>query len=256
MSDNQLQKVRSSDRWFLSIAATDTTGEAGITKDCKIASNLGFNTLTAVTAVTVQNDAGLHKLYPVPDSALQEQLQVCSTYPVDCIKIGALGSSEQSAVISGLLTLFPDAVIIWDPVFAPSKGKPFVHKSDIADVAEVLLPRIDILTPNYRELLQIMETDSQSIEEIIPLIRDCAAQNNTAFFITGGHFPAETDNVLKEVFVDKERVVYFEKKKTDFAYDHGTGCTFSTALACFMITTGNTLTACRMSTEFVDMIYA
>ena len=246
-----MSKINFSQKYFLSIAATDTTGEAGITKDCKIASSLGFKTLGVVTAITTQNEQGLHNIYPISDIILQEQLKICSEYPVKCIKIGALGSQENGLLIASLLVLFQDAFIVWDPVFAPSKGRPFIEKEERKTIIDALLPRVDIATPNYLESLVFT---AQKKSDRLKILQQIAIKNKCSFYITGGH-DQKKGRYLNEYYIDWERIISLKKEKKVYKYQHGTGCTFSTALACYMGNNNEIIEASKLSNKVVDTLY-
>jgi hydroxymethylpyrimidine/phosphomethylpyrimidine kinase len=263
-----MEKIRKTDRYFLSVAAIDNTGEAGTIKDCKIAAHFGFNTLAAVTAITVQDDKQLLSNNPVCGSILQEQLRISSSYPVSCIKIGALGSVNNAMIVAEALKLFPDAFIVWDPVFAPSRGEPFILPEDSKKVIKVLLPKINIVTPNYEELLTLIDKSSVSFKEkkweklllgnkspLLSSLQKKSNEYNCSFYLTGGHNPDSKDEIT-EVLIDSKIIFCMKRKRTPLAYQHGTGCTFSSALACLMILTGDLSKACLKSAEFFDSIYA
>ena len=249
-----MRKVRATDKYFLSIAATDTTGEAGIIKDCKVADSLGFNTLSAITAITTQNDESLLEIYPVQRAILSEQLQVCSTFKVDCIKIGALGNLENGLIVAEYLKLFPDALIVWDPVFSPTRGKPFITHNDINELTGVLLPLIDMVTPNFNELLKILDRDEHNITGWQRQTQQTAEKYNVTFYVTGGHTPARKNNI-EEYLISKDLVQSFERERIPLRYHHGTGCTFSTALACLMAEENDLITALKCSSAFIDNLY-
>ncbi|MBW6516872.1 MAG: bifunctional hydroxymethylpyrimidine kinase/phosphomethylpyrimidine kinase [Candidatus Cloacimonetes bacterium] len=247
-------KVRSTQKYFLSIAATDTTGEAGITKDCKIANQFGFNTLGAVTAITIQDDNGVKNIYPLDGSILEEQLDICSTFDVNCLKIGVLGNKKNALIVAESLSKFPQAIKVWDPVFSPTSGESFVMDSDIGDILWALLPEIDILTPNFSELAKILNIIDPKHDNWQRSAHDMAKKYDVALFVSGGHSDTE-DILIREFLIDKERIICLSKMRTPLRYQHGTGCTLSTTLACYMTLATDIVKACRKSTELVDLLY-
>ncbi len=269
-----MKNIRDSEDFFLTIAATDPTGEAGVVKDCKIADHFGYNSLLVITAITVQNDSKVKDIYPVTDDVLREQLEICSEYPVNCIKIGALGNSRQARIIADSLALFPEAVIVWDPVFSPTEGKPFVGTNEIGQVCSIFLPVVDVITPNFDELKLILANRRYELHEssAVQMVDDTSSYSfstdsktwqavqkicqkvNSTFYITGGHSRSD-DNTIREFLIDRYRIRPFEYRKISFRYRHGTGCSFSTALACLLKISSTIDDACRMSVRFVTDIY-
>jgi hydroxymethylpyrimidine/phosphomethylpyrimidine kinase len=53
----------------------------------------------------------------------------------------------------------------------------------------------------------------------------------TAILLKGGHFD---DALIKEALITKHEVLCFERERKNYTYNHGTGCTLSSALACFL----------------------
>jgi len=279
-----VNKIRDTDDFFLSIAATDPSGEAGVTKDCKVADHFGYNSLSAITAITIQNDLSVRDIYPVADHILEEQLEICSEYSIRSIKIGALSNSHQARLIADALSHFPEAVIVWDPVFAPTQGKEFIAADQFGELCNALLPRADIITPNYDELLMILASIRNEFsnkifvpgekpisadlfdiragnskkwdinKHILAAIQNICTTHFCSFYITGGHDSNEGET-LREYLIDESCIRSFEYQRKNFRYTHGTGCTFSSALACLIKKTSDIVKACKMSSEFVAAIY-
>ena len=249
-----MHKMRATENNFLSIAATDTTGEAGIIKDCKVANFLGFDTLAVVTAITTQNDDGLLDIYPVQRNILLEQLQVCTTFRVNRIKIGALGNLANGLLVAENLHLFPEALIVWDPVFSPTSGKPFIRDTEIKELTDALLPLVDLVTPNFAELLSIIDCPGKVKTTWQKKTQQVASRNKVTFVVTGGHTSTE-DNMLEEFVIDETNVLTIRRERKPLRYHHGTGCTFSTALACLKIDKIDTAEACRLSSELVEQFH-
>ena len=103
---------------ILVIGGVDSGGGAGILRDYSTARNLGVQVRVAVTAVTAQDDEGVHALHPMPPEIVAAQ--IASTGPVGAVKIGMLGTA---AIVAAVVQALPAAVpVVLDPVLRSSSG--------------------------------------------------------------------------------------------------------------------------------------
>jgi hydroxymethylpyrimidine/phosphomethylpyrimidine kinase len=240
-------------KYFLSIAASDNCGGAGIQKDLKVAGELGYWGLSAITGITVQNDVKVDSIYPIPASVLLKQIEKnFSSYAISAVKIGVISSDENINVIANFFkkNKFPNIVL--DTVFAPSHGAKFISKSSVALFKEKLLPLVKIITPNRHELSLLSEIEINNIEEGIIAAKQISQQYGCCVYLKGGHF---NDEVIKEILVQKGKTDIIEKRRITYKNPHGTGCTFSSALSCFLGDKMEMEKACSKATLFVDGMY-
>src|SRR6516225_10056453 len=89
----------------LVIAASDSSGGAGLTRDVRVLSELGVDALCAVTAVTAQSDKAVTAVHHVPPEVVRAQIKAAfDTRPIDAVKIGMLGTrATVEAVAEALL---------------------------------------------------------------------------------------------------------------------------------------------------------
>src|SRR6188472_3594681 len=108
----------------LSIAGSDSGGGAGIQADLKAFARCGAHGMTAITALTAQNTAGVTAIHPVPPEFIVEQVRaVVDDLGVDAVKIGMLGTSETANAVSRALDLLePGTPIVIDPVMVAESG--------------------------------------------------------------------------------------------------------------------------------------
>jgi hydroxymethylpyrimidine/phosphomethylpyrimidine kinase len=96
-----LKPIRTLNKYFLTISASDNSGGAGIQQDIKTAHDLGYRVLTAVTGITVQNFREVFRIDPVNPDLLEAQIrQNIGSFPVKVIKIGAVFNQENIMVIA------------------------------------------------------------------------------------------------------------------------------------------------------------
>ena len=107
----------------LSFAASDPSGGAGIQADIMTLSSMGCHPLSVITAITVQDTAGVDDILPIDSDWVADQARlVLEDMPVSTFKIGLLGSVENIAAIAEVVSDYPDVPLILDSVLASGRG--------------------------------------------------------------------------------------------------------------------------------------
>ncbi|WP_321316434.1 hydroxymethylpyrimidine/phosphomethylpyrimidine kinase [Labilibaculum sp.] len=240
--------------YFLTIAASDSSGGAGIQQDCKVAHDLGYWALSALTGITVQNFEKVFAVEPVNHELLQSQIKnLFQSFPVRTVKIGAVCSKENLMVISNCLKHFPKIHVVLDPVLASTSGKALFDSSALHLLKGELFPLCELITPNKNEFELLADCRINTLEEGIEIAKEKSREWCTSILLKGGHF---TDAKIREALICKKEVYHFEKKRKNFDYQHGTGCTLSTAVSCFLGENESVLNSCRLSSDYLDQHYS
>jgi hydroxymethylpyrimidine/phosphomethylpyrimidine kinase len=159
----------------LSFAASDSTGGAGIQADILTLASMGCHPLSVVTAVTVQDTAGVDDVMALDAEWVTDQARaVLEDMPVHVFKIGLLGSVEIIAAIAEVVSDYPNIPVVLDPVLASGRGDELANEEMVAAMRELLLPQATIITPNSleaRRLAQDYEDESD-----MPDLHQCAAR--------------------------------------------------------------------------------
>jgi hydroxymethylpyrimidine/phosphomethylpyrimidine kinase len=240
-------------KYFLTIAASDNSGGAGIQQDLKIASLFGFWGLSAITGLTVQDFSGVDSVSPVRAEVLREQIEKCfGNFDVTTVKIGAICSAGNMEMISDCLEKYSPKNVVLDTVFASSSGKIFLNRDDIDILWERILPLVTIVKPNRFELELISGRKLEDINMAKEIANDLSCQYNCAFYISGGHFSGDQIN---EILIEKDTVYQVNKNRKKWSYTHGTGCTLTSAIACYLGQGNSLAISCKLATEFVTEFY-
>jgi hydroxymethylpyrimidine kinase/phosphomethylpyrimidine kinase len=216
---------------ILCIGGSDSSGGAGLEQDRRTAERLGCPVCSAVTAITVQGRKGVYDVEPVRPDILRRQIEVCLTEenPL-AVKIGALVTASQISLILSILIPWkkahPELFIVVDPVFAPTKGAPFLRKEDIR-LYPGLLFLADVVTPNRGELENLSGLTIDSPEKGEKAARKLANIYNLTVILTGGHFAGSR---LEERVVTPNKIHRYRKRRCKLVRNHGTGCCLATAL--------------------------
>ena len=117
---------------ILIIAGSDSSGGAGIQADIKTATSLGVYSMTAVTAVTVQNTKGVKSVIPIPPNEIKKQI-IFSAEDIkpDAIKIGMLHSHFVIKKVMEALRRINTKKIVLDPVMVAKGGAKLVNNKAI-----------------------------------------------------------------------------------------------------------------------------
>jgi hydroxymethylpyrimidine/phosphomethylpyrimidine kinase len=209
----------------LSIAGSDSGGGAGIQADLKAFARCGVHGMTAITALTAQNTTGVSAVHSVPSDFIVEQVrQVATDIGVDAVKIGMLGTAETVRAVNTALDLLdPATPIVIDPVMVAESGAVLLDDAARAALAELLLPRATVITPNLPEARVLANGEAEDAEEPAQQLHGLGPH---AVVVTGGHREEVTD-----VFYDGATLEVLTGPRHPDGASHGSGCTHSSALA-------------------------
>ena len=213
----------------LSFAATDPTGGAGIQADLLTLSSMGCHALTVVTAVTVQDTAGVEGVFPIEADWVIDQARVLlEDMPVTAFKIGMVGSVENCAAIAEVVSDYPDVPLILDPVLASGRGDEMATDDMIAAMREMLIPQTTIITPNSLEARRLADDGSDqemSLDECARRILDMGCEY---VLITGTH---ENTPQVVNILYGQQGVIRSDSWERLPGSYHGSGCTLASAIA-------------------------
>jgi hydroxymethylpyrimidine/phosphomethylpyrimidine kinase len=214
----------------LSFAASDPTGGAGIQADLLTLASMGCHPLSVITALTVQDTAGVDEILVIDADWITDQARMLlEDMPVSAFKLGMLGSVEIIAAIAEILSDYPEVPVILDPVLASGRGDEFVTDDMIAALRELIIPQTTIITPNSNEArrLALFETEDDDLD-----LPACAARlielGCEYVLITGTH--ENTPRVLNTLFNTDGEVQTDAWDRLPGSY-HGSGCTLASAIA-------------------------
>ena len=209
----------------LTFAASDPTGGAGLQADLLTIGALGCHALSVVTALTVQDTAGVARMRPVESAWLAEQARcLLEDIPVAAFKAGVLGSAQNVRTVSELVADYPEVPFVVDPVLASGRGDPLAQGDAIEALRELILPRTTVLTPNSIEARRLAE-DGADLAQCAKRLLDLGCEY---VLITGTHEAgAEVVNTL----YDESGVVREDRWPRLPASYHGSGCTLAAAIA-------------------------
>jgi hydroxymethylpyrimidine/phosphomethylpyrimidine kinase len=225
----------------LTIAGFDPGSGAGITADLKTFSAHGIYGVACISAMTVQSTLGVRAVEPLPAMLVRQTLEcLAEDVSFSGVKIGMLGSSAVVCEVSSFLTAQAGRIarerIVLDPVLRSTSGTALIDRDGLRVIREELLRRVGWITPNVDEL-DLLAGGSSGREQVpaaAARLQAMAAQlGNDALnvVVTGGHLDRPDDFLLTAS--GEGNWLAGEKIVTNAT--HGTGCAFSSALLCGLI---------------------
>ncbi len=215
----------------LTIAGSDSSCGAGIQADLKTFSALGCHGLTVLTCVVAETPGKVRSIQAMRSEIVRDQLEVLlSAYPVLAIKTGMLFSPPiiraVAEVLAGLQTLPP---LVVDPVMVASSGDSLLRPEAVAAYRKHLFPLATLITPNLDELGVLTGSLPVSLAGMICSGKQLAAETGATLLLKGGHLKGEaaTDILLTTAWEVHEYSAPFVRG----VETHGTGCTYSAAIA-------------------------
>jgi hydroxymethylpyrimidine/phosphomethylpyrimidine kinase len=216
---------------ILTIAGSDSGGGAGIQADIKTITVLGGYAMSVLTALTAQNTIGVQGIHPIPTAFIAQQLDsVLSDIGVDAVKTGMLFDRPIIQIVAEKLRGYKIQKVVVDPVMV-AKGGDHLLAAEAQDAfAKHLIPLSYLITPNIPEAevlcRRIIQTD-EGVRDAARALHGMGAKN---VLIKGGHRKGPAIDVL----FDGESFFEFQKERIHTPHTHGTGCTYSAAIAAFL----------------------
>ena len=213
----------------LSFAASDPTGGAGIQADLLTLSSMGCHPLSVITAITVQDTAGVDAVLAMEPDWVEDQARaLLEDMPVAAFKIGLIGSVENVAAIAAIVADYPDIPLILDPVLASGRGDELATEDLIGAMKEMLLPQTTLLTPNSLEARRLADEDDEDEPDLEECARRLISYGCEYVLLTGTH--ENTPQVINTLYGQHGMIRSDRWDRLPGSY-HGSGCTLASAIA-------------------------
>jgi hydroxymethylpyrimidine/phosphomethylpyrimidine kinase len=215
----------------MAFAATDPTSGAGLQADLLTLSALGCHPVGVVTAITIQDTAGVDGVMAIDADWVTDQARlVLEDMPVAAFKVGLVGSIENIAAIAEVVSDYPDVPLVLDPVLASGRGDELATEDMISALRELLLPQTTILTPNSVEARRLAQDEGEEADDLH--LDQCAERLRRLgceyVLITGTH--ENTPQVINILYGPEGIIRTDSWDRLPGSY-HGSGCTLASAIA-------------------------
>lgn len=221
------QAVSVSPPVLLSIAGFDPSSGAGIAADLKTFSAHNCYGVAAITAITVQSTRGVKSVQPVAADLLQAQLEeLVKDISVAGVKIGMLATRANVQAVAELLEKKKFSTVVLDPVLRATSGMELLDAAGVKELSKRLLGLVTVVTPNIAEASTLTDMPIKNLDDMKAAAEKLHQMGARAVVITGGDLEKAMD-----LLYDGATFTPFEGDKVKSDCTHGSGCTFSSALA-------------------------
>jgi hydroxymethylpyrimidine/phosphomethylpyrimidine kinase len=235
----------------LTIAGSDSGGGAGIQADLKTFAAFGVYGMSALTAVTAQNTVGVFGVEELPLSFIAAQIDaVMNDIGADAAKTGMLSSAPIVALVADKVREHRIVNLVVDPVMVAKSGDPLLAEDARAAVHDLLLPMSLVVTPNAPEAEALTGVRVDGVESMREAAARLHAQGVRWVVVKGGHLPIEGEAV--DLVYDGDEFTELRSPRFPTKNTHGTGCTFSAAIAAGLARGLGPLDAIRRAKSYVS----
>ncbi len=214
----------------LTIAGSDSGAGAGIQADLKTFAALRVYGLSALTAITAQNTQGVHAVQNLPPELIRAQIDaVLEDIGADVAKTGMLSTPAIIEEVARCVSRWNLRLVV-DPVMMAKSGDPLLQPEAVTTLSTALLPLAEVITPNLYEAEVLTGQRIETLDDMRAAAQVIYALGPRHVVVKGGHRVADP----VDVYFDGERFVELRGDRILTRHTHGTGCTFSAAIAAFI----------------------
>jgi len=214
----------------LTIAGSDSGGGAGIQADLKTFAALGVHGTSAIACVTAQNPKRVLGIEVCPPKFLRRQIEaVLEDLPPAAVKTGMLFSAENVRVVASFFRIGKHPPLVVDPLMVSTSGEKLIESKAIKILQEKLLPAATLVAPNLDEAEILSGQKILSVAEMREAARKIHFRFGCAALVKGGHLKNAREAV--DVFFDGRTELLLSAPFVKGLRPHGTGCTYSAAIA-------------------------
>lgn len=213
---------------LLTIAGFDPSCGAGVAADLKTFAAHNCYGIAAITALTVQSTLGVRAVHATPAAVLRGQLDALTEdVAIAGVKIGMLANRANASAVADFLDAHAFVHIVLDPVSRPTTGTvELLDAAGLKFVRDELLKRVSVITPNMPEAEFLTGAEVRDLAGMKAASQRLFEMGARAVVVTGGHLEKPID-----VLFDGTEIETFGGDHVKSPNTHGSGCTFSSAIA-------------------------
>ena len=217
----------------LTIAGSDSGGGAGIQADLKTFAALQVHGTSVITCLTAQNPKAVLGVQAATPSFVRKQLEaVFAELPPAAIKTGMLFSAPIIRETAAFLRDHKSIPLVVDPVMVATSGAMLLKPSARKAMLDELFPLATVITPNLDEASVILKRELKTVEDLRGAARELHQQFGCAVLAKGGHLRGLKEAV--DILFDGREEWMLSAPFVKGVATHGTGCTYSAAIAAGM----------------------
>jgi hydroxymethylpyrimidine/phosphomethylpyrimidine kinase len=235
-------------RKALTIAGSDSGAGAGIQADLKTFAALGVYGTSAITAITAQNTVGVTQVLALhPDLVAAEIDAVISDIGAHALKTGMLANTAIIQTVAKKIQQHRLKNLVVDPVMVATSGDLLIKKNAVTALRSVLIPLAAVVTPNIPEAEELTGLTLHTPEDIEEAARRIVEMGAKTVVIKGGH----RQGPAVDLFFDGKKFRALHAPRIRTKNTHGTGCTFSAAIAAYLAKGETSATAVSLAKQYI-----
>ena len=217
----------------LTIAGSDSGGEAGLQADLKTFTALKVHGVCAITCVTAQNPRTISRVEPCSPKMVRAQIEaVFSWSPPAAVKTGLLCSAAIVREVTRFFRQTRGVPLVVDPVMVATSGRRLLPRDAVAILRRDLLPLAALVTPNLSEAEVLIGKRIRTPEELRIAARIIYESAGCAALVKGGHLACGESAVDFLCGPGGEWMLSAPRVKGVAL--HGTGCVYSAAITAWL----------------------
>jgi len=218
-------------RKALTIAGSDSGAGAGIQADLKTFAALGVYGTSAITAITAQNTVGVTEVLALSPKLVGAQIDaVIGDIGAHAVKTGMLANGAIIDVVVKKIRQHRMKNVVVDPVMVATSGDLLIQKSAVQALRTKLIPLATVVTPNIPEAEELTGMKLRGSDETREAARQIIEIGARTVVIKGGHLKGPA----MDLFYDGKKFSELKAPRIRTKNTHGTGCTFSAAIAAYL----------------------
>jgi hydroxymethylpyrimidine/phosphomethylpyrimidine kinase len=232
----------------LTIAGSDSGGGAGIQADLKTFAALGVYGTSAITAITAQNTVGVQQIFELNPKLVAAQIDaVITDIGTQSAKTGMLANAAIIDIVAQKVRQHRLTKLVVDPVMVATSGDVLLKKDAVQALRSRLIPLAQVVTPNLPEAEQLTGMKLTRAKEIEEAGRRIIAMGAKSVVIKGGH----RRGPAVDVFFNEKTIRELRSPRIRTRHTHGTGCTFSAAIAAYLAKGEDLENSIRLAKKYI-----
>jgi len=218
-------------RKALTIAGSDSGAGAGIQADLKTFAALGVYGTSAITAITAQNTVGVTQVLALNPKLVGAQIDaIIDDIGAHALKTGMLANAAIIDLVAKKIAVHRLKNIVVDPVMVATSGDLLIQKNAVAALRRKLIPLAIVVTPNIAEAEELTSMKLLTAADIEEAAKRIVKMGARSVVIKGGHLKGPAI----DLFYDGKKYIELTAPRLRTKNTHGTGCTFSAAIAAYL----------------------
>jgi hydroxymethylpyrimidine/phosphomethylpyrimidine kinase len=233
----------------LTIAGSDSGGGAGIQADLRTFAAHGVHGTSAITAVTAQNSVTVTDYVALEPRMVVAQVEaVASDMPIAAVKTGMLANRDIVSAVADVVRRLAMPHLVVDPVMVAKGGARLLDPDAEQAYADRLVALAEVLTPNLMETEALLGRPVRTREQMREAARELRGRGPRVVVVKGGHLAGDE---AVDIFYDGERLEELAAPRIHTQNTHGTGCTYSAAIAARLALGDQPFEAVRGAKEYL-----